>query len=139
MTTALKQGEILERLVRKDRIGISEFSRRLKVSRRTIYNWFQQDRIDSEIIWRIGDLLGRDLSSSFPEHYSKYNSGDILGVTNLDKKDDLGRDTVFFWMNKYIQLLEKYNTLLAREALSDADPPSKEFPISVKRAEALWY
>ena len=72
-TTLLKQGEILERLVRRDRMGISELSRKLHVSRRTIYNWFGQDRIGHEVIWQVGKLLGQDLSSSFPEAFPKYS------------------------------------------------------------------
>ncbi|SER70934.1 HTH domain-containing protein [Pedobacter rhizosphaerae] len=134
----LKQGEILERLVRRDRMGISELSRKLNVSRRTIYNWFGQDRLNHEIIWQVGNLLGQDLSTSFPDAFPKQNmeqDGQSDG-----KMVSADGNSVYFWMNKYIHLLEKYNDLLsAEEQKLLLDPISKDLPLRNKRTDTFLY
>lgn len=138
-TQLLKQGEILERLVRRDRMGISELSRKLNVSRRTIYNWFGQDRIGHEVIWQVGKLLGQDLSSSFPEAFPKYSSESASPTADPGKQVGTDSNSVYFWMNKYIHLLEKYNNLLVTEEQPEADPVSKEFPLRNRRSETFLY
>jgi len=138
-TTLLKQGEILERLVRRDRMGISELSRKLNVSRRTIYNWFGQDRIGHEVIWQVGKLLGQDLSSSFPEAFPRYGSESTGQATEAGKQIGSDSNSVYFWMNKYIHLLEKYNDLLVTEESHDNDQISKEFPLRNRKSETFLY
>lgn len=138
-TQLLKQGEILERLVRRDRMGISELSRKLNVSRRTIYNWFGQDRIGHEVIWQVGKLLGQDLSSSFPEAFPKYSSEHASPTADPGKQVGTDSNSVYFWMNKYIHLLEKYNNLLVTEEQPEADQVSKEFPLRNRRSETFLY
>jgi len=137
-TTLLKQGEILERLVRRDRMGISELSRKLHVSRRTIYNWFGQDRIGHEVIWQVGKLLGQDLSSSFPEAFPKY-SEPTRQPAEASKQIGSDSNSVYFWMNKYIHLLEKYNDLLVTEEAHENDQISKEFPLRNRKSETFLY
>nr|WP_276903545.1 helix-turn-helix domain-containing protein [Pedobacter kyonggii] len=134
-----KQGEILERLVRRDRMGISELSRKLNVSRRTIYNWFGQDRIGHEVIWQVGKLLGQDLSSAFPEAFPKYNPESINQTADPGKQIGSDNNSVYFWMNKYIHLLEKYNDLLITEEQQELDPINKEFPLRNKRPDTFLY
>ena len=138
-TQQLKQGEILERLVRRDRMGISELSRKLNVSRRTIYNWFGQDRIGYEVIWQVGKLLGQDLSSSFPEAFPKYNSESINQAADPGKQIGSDNNSVYFWMNKYIHLLEKYNDLLIPDEQQELEPINKEFPLRNKRSDTFLY
>ncbi|MGM9474988.1 helix-turn-helix domain-containing protein [Pedobacter sp. GSP4] len=138
-TQLLKQGEILERLVRRDRMGISELSRKLNVSRRTIYNWFGQDRIGHEVIWQVGKLLGQDLSSSFPEAFPKYSAEPSNQTADPGKQAGSDSNSVYFWMNKYIHLLEKYNDLLITEEQHESDPIGKEFPLRNKRSETFLY
>jgi transcriptional regulator with XRE-family HTH domain len=138
-TQQLKQGEILERLVRRDRMGISELSRKLNVSRRTIYNWFGQDRIGYEVIWQVGKLLGQDLSSAFPEAFYNYNPESLDQTADPDKQIGSDNTSVYFWMNKYIDLLEKYNGLLITEEQQGLDPINKEFSLRNKRSETFLY
>jgi len=139
MTTQLKHGEVLERIVRRDRMGISELSRKMNVSRRTIYNWFGQDRLSHEVIWQIGHLLGMDLFNSFPEAFPK---GDLVSAGSLEsnKQSDMESNSVCFWMNKYIHLLEKYNNLLmVNEDQSLEEHQSKKIPRRNKRTESFIY
>lgn len=106
-------GNVLEQVLRMERIGISELSRKLKVSRRTIYNWFEQENLDLQIILEVGDIIGHDFTVELPESLAR-NNRHFLGAedTSPGKNTELDNNSVYFWMNKYISLLEKYNELL---------------------------
>lgn len=106
-------GNILEQVLRMERIGISELSRKLKVSRRTIYNWFEQENLNLQILLEVGNIIGHDFTAELPEtlinkHRHFLNAEDTSSVKNTD----VDNNSVYFWMNKYISLLEKYNDLL---------------------------
>ena len=109
-------GEILEHVVRRDRMGISELARRLNVSRRTMYNWFEMDRLSIEIIRRIGLVIGHDFSAEFPEEFAK-KSDYVDGESFTDMQNSLESPptAVYYWMDKYIKLLEKFNSALSHE------------------------
>lgn len=106
-------GNVLEQVVRMERIGISELSRKLKVSRRTIYNWFEQENLNLQIILKVGDIIGHDFTAELPETLIR-NHRHLLNAedTSLVKNADVDNNSVYFWMNKYVSLLEKYNDLL---------------------------
>jgi hypothetical protein len=109
---SLNVGQVLERVVRRDRMGISELSRKLNVSRRTIYNWFDQKSLNPEIIWKVGTVIGHDFSVELPETFSKNHLNEAFDAHTEDySKGDA--NSVYFWMNKYIKLLEKYNEILS--------------------------
>lgn len=109
----LNNGQVLERVVRRDRMGISELSRKLNVSRRTIYNWFDQKTLNYEIICKVGTVIGYDFSIDLPEVFAGIgvNYQNQLGMQSLEYKK-ASAISVYFWMNKYISLLEKYNEIL---------------------------
>lgn len=139
MTTKVKHGEILERIVRRDRMGISELSRKLNVSRRTIYNWFGQDRLNHDIIWQIGQSLGQDLSVSFPDVFPKAKP-EAPKPAEAGTKPTGDSNSVYFWMNKYIHLLEKYNSLLSvEEEEANAEDQHKTVSLRNRRAETFMY
>lgn len=113
----LHRGQILERVVRCDRMGISEIARRLYVSRRTLYNWFETKDLSLDIICKVGFIIGHDFSKEFPEEFAdKTNklSGEVMN--NLQNPGDKPRDPLYYWMDRYIKLLEKFNELLSRES-----------------------
>lgn len=120
---SLNVGHIIELIVREDHVGISDLSRKLQVSRRTIYNWFNQESLSLDIICKIGNAIKHDFSKDFPEEFAKLKMENELNESlfmsadfNLDGSYS---DSVSYWMNKYIRLLEKYNELL-REFPSSA-------------------
>jgi transcriptional regulator with XRE-family HTH domain len=110
-------GEILEHVVRRDRMGISELARRLNVSRRTMYNWFEMDRLSIEIIRRIGLVIGHDFSAEFPEEFAK-KSDYVDGESFADIQNSLEPPptAVYYWMDRYIKLLEKFNSVLSHDS-----------------------
>jgi hypothetical protein len=112
-------GKIIERVVRRDHVRISELSRKLHVSRRTIYNWFNQESLSFEIICKIGSAIMHDFSKEFPEEFARIDNeiGDNMNAfSNNDPMSvSAPSGSVEYWMNKYIKLLEKYNELLSHK------------------------
>lgn len=106
-------GQVLEQAVRMERIGISELSRKLNVSRRTIYNWFKQEDLNPNIILKVGDVIGHDFTEELPESFIR-NHRHIFETENpsILKEVAAENNSVYFWMNKYVALLEKYNEVL---------------------------
>lgn len=115
-------GHVLEQAVRMERIGISELSRKLNVSRRTIYNWFKQEDLNPNIILKVGDVIRHDFTAELPETFIR-NHKHILETENPSILNEVAADnnSVYFWMNKYVALLEKYNEMLNR--ISESSKP----------------
>jgi hypothetical protein len=105
-------GETVELVVRRDNISISELSRRLNVSRRSIYNWFSQENLNFEIICKIGDALSHDFSVEFPELFTKHHRLGQVKYFSDSRMSDFAEDSVQYWKDKYINLLEKHNDYL---------------------------
>ena len=104
----MHNGETVELVVRRDNISITELSRRLNVSRRSIYNWFTQENLSAEIICKIGEALSHDFSVEFPDRNNLYSFRSRL------LRDDGLENSVQYWRDKYINLLEKHNDYLRR-------------------------
>lgn len=101
------KGDVIERIVRT-KIGISELSRILHVSRTSIYNWFEHGHLNFETICKIGEAIDYDFAQEFPEEFAKaQNKLSAKAVMPLGDES-----SIHYWMNKYITLLEKYNELL---------------------------
>jgi transcriptional regulator with XRE-family HTH domain len=112
---SLNVGQVIEHTVRRDHMGISELSRKLHVSRRTIYNWFNQETLSFDIICKIGNAIRHDFSKEFPDDFARVNHEIDYKEHVLTDVDSAYANSVNYWMNKYIRLLEKYNELLSHE------------------------
>jgi len=111
----LHHGQIVERIIRRNGYSISEVARLTNVNRRSVYNWFSQQQLKPNIIYKIGYVLKYDFSHEFPGMHVQDNdnsakSTPLLSDTLLKKPSE---DQVpAYWKDKYINLLEKYNELL---------------------------
>jgi hypothetical protein len=110
-------GQIVEYRVRKNGFCISDLARCTKVNRRSIYNWFNQKNLRSDVILKIGFAIRHDFSQEFPEIFE---SSDFKAIYKLP--DSPLHDTRLLdlqehenWKNKYLNLLEKYNEMLLKE------------------------
>lgn len=114
-------GKIVERAVRRNKVSISELARRMRVNRRSVYNWFNQESLRLEIICKIGYVLGHDFSSDLPEAFGD-RGFEIMErlVDSVDEHEPAYPNSVHFWMTKYITLLEKYNELLSADSQKDS-------------------
>jgi plasmid maintenance system antidote protein VapI len=100
------RGEIIEKAVRESGFPIAELARRMKKSRRTIYNLFENPHVSIDEVLQIGKIIHCDFSDMFTEVSNK-------SFIVEEPEAEYG-ETVAYWKDKYIELLEKYNTLLER-------------------------
>lgn len=109
----LHYGQVVERVIRRNGYSISELSRLTHVNRRSVYNWFKQEHLKPEIIFRIGCALKHDFSVEFPALFTKEDFKSVYEgneqVQNSSPDEQTNSDT---WKDKYIHLLEQYNNLL---------------------------
>lgn len=113
----LHHGQIIEKVVRRNGHSISDVARLTNVNRRSVYNWFNQQQLKPEIIYRIGCVIHHDFSIEFPnlfisEEFERgFRKTSFLfhtpEETDVNNKDN--------WKDKYIDLLERYNALLSRK------------------------
>ncbi|MFC6101863.1 helix-turn-helix domain-containing protein [Olivibacter domesticus] len=108
-------GEIIERTIRRNGYSISELARLMKVNRRSIYNWFNQPKFKPDIIFKIGCALKHDFSNEFPELFSSEEFQNAFSNHKLLNSELLfeERQKINYWKDKYINLLEEYNQILA--------------------------
>lgn len=116
-------GAIVERVVRRSGLSITELARRIHVNRRSVYNWFEQKTLKLDIIQKIGCVLGHDFSVEFPEYFDKGELTQMKRLIDSPIEDSTPAqgENVYFWMNKYITLLEKYNELLRKQTSEEPD------------------
>jgi transcriptional regulator with XRE-family HTH domain len=108
-------GEIIERTIRRNGYSISELARVTKVNRRSIYNWFNQPKFKPDIIFKIGCALKHDFSNEFPELFSAEDFQQAFANSKLINTEILAEEIekINYWKDKYINLLEEYNHMLA--------------------------
>lgn len=104
-------GKIVEKVIRREGHSISEISRLMKVNRRSVYNWFSQPQLRSEIIYRIGCITKHDFSVELPSIFSKkdfdFQSQEFSEPFSMENHHDDSE----YWKNKYDKLLKSYNLI----------------------------
>lgn len=119
-------GELIEELIRVNHLSISEVARKMHVNRRSLYNWFKQKSIRPYILHRICNVLSNDFSIELPS-IIKESTGTEIGrpkPSSRETPEEANPNTVSYWMNKYIYLLEKYNEMLAK---NEPGPDNERF------------
>lgn len=111
--TQKHEGHMIERIIRRNRMGISEIARKMNVSRRTLYNWFESDRISTDTIQKLAQIIDHDFSVEFPNKLKIYHEIDsiksLLESKHFERSDN---ESVYYWMDRYIKLLENFNEIL---------------------------
>src|SRR5688500_15852715 len=100
-------GEIIERTIRRNGYSISELSRLMSVNRRSIYNWFNQPKFKTDIIFKIGCALKHDFSLEFPELFSSEEFQKAFSQKKFSAEVNVleEMEKVNYWKDKYINLL----------------------------------
>jgi lambda repressor-like predicted transcriptional regulator len=113
----LHQGEIIEKLIRRNGVSISELARRMRVNRRSVYNWFNQSTLKLDAIIKIGNIVGCDIPKEYPDAFTNEDFAMLDGMKTYqpNPQTDTTNNTQF-WINKYVTLLEEYNQLLMRQS-----------------------
>ncbi|WP_413666725.1 hypothetical protein ACEN9X_19565 [Mucilaginibacter sp. Mucisp86] len=105
-------GEIVESVVRRSHTGLSEISRKIGISRQTMYNWFKNPILNMADIIKIGAVIEYDFSGEFPPLVNE-EAPSALKIQDTDPLPGESRNQAkYYWMEKYIRLLERYNEIL---------------------------
>jgi len=114
----IHHGQIIELVVRREGYNISELARLAKVNRRSVYYWFNQQYLKTELIYQIGIHIKHDFSVEFPHLFKS----DDFTQMNYHRSSKSGTDLpqnnneIAYWKDKYLDILEKYNLLLTKVA-----------------------
>ena len=100
-------GQLLERVIRRKGLNISELATALGITRRTLYNWFKQEVIDEAIMERVSSVIVYDLTLNAPKPTIVQEV-----VVEPTQENPIEKDEAY-WQNRYIDLLERYSGLLA--------------------------
>ncbi|MEH6305490.1 hypothetical protein RYH73_07540 [Olivibacter sp. CPCC 100613] len=118
-------GEIIERAIRRNGYSITDLSRTINVNRRSMYNWFSQPKLKREIILKIGKALNFDFSLEFPELFNSEDfHTDSASVSTVQEDSVIQSDSVAYWKEKYIQILEEYNRVLKEISTAKVNRPA---------------
>jgi lambda repressor-like predicted transcriptional regulator len=107
-------GQIVELVIRKKGISISELARSSNINRKCVYNWFNQKYLKPEVIHRIGGIIKHDFSVEFPELFTPEDFMADQSEHEADMISDKDQAENKLWKDKYIVLLEHYNQLLLK-------------------------
>jgi hypothetical protein len=105
-------GQIVEYVIRRNGHNLSALSKLLNVNRRSLYNWFADRNLRSEIIYRIGTAVDYDFSKEFPEMFTSDNFVKVINPSFMDNTEPGNEPD---WQMKYITLLEQYNAVLMQK------------------------
>ncbi|TWR28840.1 TetR/AcrR family transcriptional regulator [Mucilaginibacter pallidiroseus] len=108
-------GQIIEYLVRKYGYSITDLAKELNVNRRSVYNYFQNKYLKSEIIFRIGIVIRHDFSNEFPELFGSNEFTFPIGAISATPTPVSSPINEDVWKDKYIDLLEQYSNLLSKQ------------------------
>jgi hypothetical protein len=103
------RGEIVEKAVRQSGMPLTQLTKRLGKSRRWIYNAFENPSLSLDLIYEIGKIIHHDFSTEIID--LRTSRLHVLDGAELDYQQ-MPENSIEFWKNKYLILLEKYNALL---------------------------
>jgi hypothetical protein len=110
----MHQGQIIEKIIRRNGHSITNIARLSEVNRRSVYNWFNQKHLKPDVIIKIGRLINHDFSKELPDLFTPDDFVNEPKKMLLSSSTDIEAETnvVNHWKDKYIDLLERYNTLI---------------------------
>lgn len=107
----IHRGQIVEKIIRKSGYSLTKLAASLKISRNTLYNRFYNANLGYRFIMDVGNIIHYDFTLDFPEMKKEPKlmaDHQVLPPIREDKSAELWRIE-----SKYVNLLEKYNKLLA--------------------------
>ena len=103
------RGEIVELAVRQSVYSLTKLTQRLGKSRRWIYHAFENPILSIEVVLEISKIIHHDFSDEITE-LKRFNS--VVKAQNGNSY--IENESVDYWKNKYLVLLEKYNAMLEK-------------------------
>ena len=114
----IHRGEVLQTAVNKSDLSITQIARKAGYSRSSYYHHISDPLLSYEILEAYGKVISYDFTEDFPEmhKYMMQDPSEAYAQLTLEeavKQRDL-------WKEKYIILLEKYNTLIEERIASSS-------------------
>ena len=103
------RGEIVELAVRQSGYSLTKMTQRLGKSRRWIYHAFENPILSIDVVLEISKIIHHDFSDEITE-LKRFNS--VVKAQNGNSY--IENESVDYWKNKYLVLLEKYNAMLEK-------------------------
>lgn len=104
----IHRGEILEAIVKRSHLTITEIVKRAGYSRSSYYSHIENLQLPYDILEVYGRILNYDFTDHFPDM--------IKYVSFTTPKEEITLDRAIRerdqWKDKYVNLLEKYNSLV---------------------------
>jgi AcrR family transcriptional regulator len=111
--------DVLYRWCEKTGWTITALARKVGYNASSTYRHFEKDDLAYHIIAKYGKVINHDFRVEFPEMEDEYSFVDIAAEPDRAGYEPITltqaiaqRET---WKNKYMELLEKYNTLLVKK------------------------
>jgi predicted transcriptional regulator len=101
------RGEIIKQAVNKSGMSITHLSKSIGKSRKWVYDMFENESVSLDVILQVGEIIHHNFTTEIDDLYS-LQKGTI--ATSLDNENN--SNSVEYWKNKYLILLEEYNTFL---------------------------
>ena len=109
MVKHIHRGEVLNAVVKRSGLKVSDVTKRAGYSRASFYNHISIPDLSYDILDVYGRVLNYDFSEEFPEMI-KYVA--FMEPTVEYGNSDQLRKEINRWKDKYFVLLEKYNILI---------------------------
>lgn len=106
------RGEIVAKAVKLSGVKITDLAKKLKKSRKWLYDSFANKNLSFDVILAIGKVIRHDFSEDFPQLTSIHSKPAKLADSKIKYAAD--QNSVEYWKNKYLLLLEEYNQLLKK-------------------------
>lgn len=103
------RGEIIRSAVYKSGYTITDIAKRLGKSRRWMYLMFENSNVPLDIVIKMGKIIHYDFSEEIKEFGIAFNS------MNEPQSVYSKEHSAEYWKDKYLVLLEEYNTLLKKQ------------------------
>lgn len=108
------RGEILKTAIERSGVSKTQVHLKLKVSRKSLYNYFERADLPLEILMDVGKIIHHSFGEEIPELRN-------VGQVAFDSESiEYHRTTVEELKNKYISLLEEHAGALKRIAELEA-------------------
>ncbi len=107
------RGEIVKKAIHQSGFSITKLADRIGKSRRWMYQMFENRNVSLDLILEIGKIIHYDFTDEIKEFKKVQNSFTAQFIN--DQSIITPENTVEFWKDKYLKLLEEYNALLLRK------------------------
>jgi plasmid maintenance system antidote protein VapI len=104
----IHMGNLLEATVRRNSLNITKLAKVIGVSRRTLYLWFNQQELQPDVLQQISKGLHCNFNVALE------NKIDLTTSTSVVATDPELNQSEQYWQDKYIDLLERYSSLLLK-------------------------